>query len=158
MRLGRGASRRLPVGLLAVLCAAAIGVGCGGGGEEERTLPVSSLSGAKFVERADAICARGRERALRYQPSLPGGRTGASIAEAIDASVLPALRQVVDRIYALGVARSEHRQVEVFLTTLTDALDRAEGLEVPSFERLEPLLRRPGTLARRLSLEDCVYG
>ena len=145
---------------LAVFClmlgALAIGIGCGGG--DSQSLSASSLSKAEFVKRADAVCARGRERALRYQPSLPGGRTGASIAEAIDLSVLPALREVADSLYSLGAPGDERQGVEAFLVSFEDALGAAEDLEVPSFERLAPLLSRPGHLAHKAGLQSCVYG
>jgi hypothetical protein len=140
-----------------VLGALAIGSGCGGG-ENSRSLSASSLSKAEFIEQADAVCARGRERALRYQPSLPGGRTGASIARAIDLSVLPALREVADSLYSLGAPPDERQEVEGFLASFEDGLGAAEDLEVPSFERLAPLLSRPGHLARKAGLQSCVYG
>ena len=147
---------RFPAASLAVLCTMAIG--CGGGAKAERTLPVSSLSEAKFVERADAICAEGRERGLRYQPSLPSGQTGAAIAEAIDISVLPALRQAADALYRLGAPAGRHGKVEAFLASFEEALGKVEDLEVPSFERLEPLLGPSGDLALRAGLESCGYG
>jgi hypothetical protein len=153
---GFGRGRALAAFCL-VLGALAIGIGCGGG-EDSRSLSASSLGKAEFVKRADAVCARGRESALRYQPSLPGGRTGASIAKAIELSVLPALREVADRLYSLGAPSNERQGVEAFLASFEDALGAAEDLELPSFERLEPLLSRPGQLARKADLQSCVYG
>lgn len=141
-----------------MLCATGFGIGCGGATEAGRFLPVSSLSEAKFVERANSICAGGRERGLRYQPSLPSAQTGAAIARAIDVSVLPALRQVADALYKLGAPADRRGKVEAFLASFEEALGRAEDLEAPSFERLEPLLGRSGELALRAGLESCAYG
>lgn len=152
--------RLLPI-LFILLAAAAAGTsyaGCGGGGSEDRTVSTSSLTNAEFVKRADAICARGRLRALRYQPSASGGQTGAAVAAAIEAGVFPAIQAVIDKLYTLGAPAGQKARVEAFLTAFQQGVDEGEDLEVPSFERLGRVLAKPGELAHKSGLQDCIYG
>lgn len=158
---GRSATRRFSGVLLALLLSAtglaALLAGCGGG--EDRTVATTSLAKAEYVKRADAICARGRMRALRYQPSLGReGQTPAAAHTAIEVSVLPAIREVVDELYELGAPSGQKGQVEAFLAAFQEGVDEAEGLEVPTFDRLQRVLGRPGELALKAELRNCVFG
>lgn len=145
------------LGLLSVAVGlAAIWAGCG---DSSRTVTTSSLDKADFVKRADAICARGRLRSLGYRPAAAAGQSeGEAVTEAIETTVLPAMQRVVDDIYDLGAPQGEEARIEAFLAAFQQAVDEGEGLEVPSFERLEPLLAPPGELAQKSGLESCVYG
>jgi hypothetical protein len=140
--------------LLAASGAAAIIAGCG----SERPVPVSSLSRAQFIERADAICAEGRRRGLRYRPSLADGETGAAAARAIEVALLPAIGQVVDDLYAIGAPAAQRERMEAFLSELQRAVSEAESFEVPTFERLDRAFASSGKLALELGLRSCAYG
>lgn len=143
------------VAILAAAVAIAAAGGCGGGG---RTVAASSMSAAEYARRADAICAKGRLRGLRYQPGLAAGQTNKAASAAIEASVLPAVREVVDRLYALGAPSGRKAGIEAFLAAFQQAVDEGEQMEVPTFERLERVLAKPGGLAVKNGLTACAYG
>lgn len=131
--------------------------GCGGG--QDRTVSISSLSKAEYVQRADAICAKGRARALRYQPSLGReGRTAEALHKAIEAIILPAIQEVVDDLYELGAPQGEKGHTEAFLAAFQQGVDDGENLEVPTFGRLQRVLAPSGEKALKMGLQDCVYG
>ncbi|HSR95402.1 MAG TPA: hypothetical protein VLK56_11105, partial [Solirubrobacterales bacterium] len=60
----RTLTARLTTLLLATLATAALAAGCGGGEGSAASVTTSSLSKAQFVEKANAICDEGREKAL----------------------------------------------------------------------------------------------
>lgn len=149
----------LPARTLALLLVAAVAslfAGCSG--DDDRTVSTTSLDKAEYVERADAICAEGRLRALRYQPSAGGGQTAAAAQKAIDESVLPAVQEVVDELYELGAPGGQEEQIDAFLAAFQQGVDDGEDLEVPTFERFERVMAPAGKLARKAGLQDCIYG
>jgi len=151
---GRAPRRVLALGLVGA--GLAFFAGCGGGGD--RTVPASSLSKAAYAKRADEICAKGRLRALRYQPSPGGGQTAEAAHQAIEASVLPAIQEVVDELYELGAPGGQKGQIEAFLAAFQEDVDAGEALATPTFNRLQRTMAPSGKLARGAGLQDCVYG
>lgn len=142
-----------PIAAIVLLAA----TGCGDG-DSTATVTVSSVTPAQYAKRASAACAQGRLRGIRYQPSDSDKMTNAGLAAAIEANLLPALQEVIDQLYAMGAPAGKKPQIEAFLTAFQQALDEAEGLEAPSFERLEPVFKKEAELAQQLGLEPCVYG
>lgn len=132
-------------------------VGCGG--SDPPTVSASSLDRAQFVDRVEAICARGRLQGLRYQPPSDERQLKTEAqAERIEDDLLPAIQQVVDEIYAVGSPRGEEAKVERLLVAMQAAIDAANELPVPSLERVERLFIKPGKLAKQEGLEACIYG
>lgn len=150
--------KRLLVPLLVTVGIAVTATGCGSDGAA-RTVAASSLTRAEFAKRAEAICARGRLRGLRY-----GGPRGArqserdALAERIEVALLPAIQRAIDEIYALGAPLGEEDRVEALLIALQEAVGAGKELRVPSFERLEQLFAKSGRLARKEGLDSCAYG
>jgi hypothetical protein len=135
---------------------AALFIGCGG--QEDRTVSATSLTEAAYTKRANVICAQGRLRALRYQPSPAGEQTGEEASKAIENSVLPAIQEVVDELYELGAPSDQKGQIEAFLAAFQRGVDESEDLEVPTFDRLSRVLAPSGERARQAGLQDCIYG
>jgi hypothetical protein len=156
---------RLPHRQIFALALVALGVlvwgGCGGGGP---SLATSSMTDAAFAGRVEAICARGRERSLRFEPPPDAQAERDPLDErkaltaAIEATLLPALQEAIDEIYALGAPPQEKEQTEEFLEAMQQGVDEGEALEVPSVEEIEDSLARSGQLARKAGLESCIYG
>lgn len=147
---------RLVVALV-TLAAAAAAAGCGSG-DSDRTVATSSLGKAAFDQRAEAICADGRSRGLRFS-GLPAGGTSEreAMTRAVRQSLLPALQRVVDRLYSLGAPAGEEQQIEDFLAAFQGGVDAAEKLRVPTLLNVEAKLDPAGALAERAALEACVY-
>lgn len=146
--------RALSVSLIA-LALAALGAGCGGGGPAE--LAIASMSKSEFTDRVEAICADGRREALRYQPNSTDEAEEA-VAAVIEESVLPAITQAIDEIYALGAPTKEKKQAEAMLVSMEEAVERTEELKVPTVEEIEQLFAPSGRLARKAGLFSCAYG
>ncbi len=149
----------LLLALAASLCAVAAIAGCGGGDGEEQALASTTPAKSEYAKRAEAICAKGRMRALRYQPALGReGQTAAASAHAIEVSVLPAIQGVVDDLYALGAPAGERSKVEEFLAAFQEDVSEGEDLEVPTFERIQRVFATSGEMALKMGIPACVYG
>lgn len=142
---------------LVVLAIAAVGaLGCGGG--EEPTVPTSSMTKAAFVSKVDGICARGRLRGLRFEPASDHESERDAVTAAIEGTLLPSIQEVIDAIYALGAPPAEQASTEVLLSSMQQAVDKAEGLDTPTMESVENLLAPSGRPARKAGLRSCIYG
>ena len=132
--------------------------GCGGSSNADtQKVAATSISKQEFVARAEEICARGRLRGLRYEPVGDDESEREALASAIDATLLPALGEVVDEIYALGAPAGGRQRIEDLLNALQQAVDEAEEFDEPTLEQVEKLLAPPGALARKQGLEACVF-
>lgn len=145
--------RILALALLA--CSLVCWVGCG---DDARTLSTSSMTNAQFANQVETICARGRQRGLRFQPPRAAKSERDALTEAIEDNLLPSLQSVVDEIYALGAPRSKEASTEALLVALQKGIDRGEQLQAPTLESIEGLLAQSGKLARNDGLASCVYG
>jgi hypothetical protein len=128
-----------------------------GCGAETQTVATASISSDEFDQRAEAICARGRLRGLRYEPAEDQPEREA-LANGIETILLPALGEVVDEIYELGAPAGERRQTETFLVELRGGIDNSEELDAPTLERVEELLEPSAAIARKQGLSACAFG
>ena len=128
------------------LALALAGVGCGGGSRSE-TVPAAvtdALGHSAFVDRADRICSRGRERLIltgnRYFGDLPPGRdpSTAAVTAYAHRDAVPILRHQYGRLRELkppaGDARTVHRILDLAeqgirqLQTDPTLLNRGDGI------------------------------
>lgn len=132
--------------------------GCGGGGgSSTRTIATSSISEAAFAKRAEAICVRGRLRALRPSPAGAGQSERDAVSESIETTLLPGIQRVIDEIYALGAPAPEKGRIEAFLEALQQAVDEGEAADPPTVEGVERLLAGAGRAAERAGLKACAF-
>ena len=145
----------LAAALFAVAIAAIV-TGCGAG-KSDPTVPISSLGKAAFHRRAEAICAKGRARGLRFESPADDESESEALARAIERSLLPALQGVVDRLYGLGAPAGEEERIEHFLAALQHGVDAARNLPDPTLRNVAEKLDPAGALAERNGLRACVY-
>lgn len=153
-------SKALVVALAAFAAIAMIVAGCGGGGDS--TTDSSSLTKAEFLKQGNAVCAKGNkeieegfqefEKENGLQNKQP---TKAQLTEAIETIVLPAVRDQVEGIEALGAPSGEEAKVEA----ITDAAGEAaeEGEEDPASltsEKADPFAEA-NELANEYGLVKC---
>lgn len=148
---------RLVALAVVALAVIATGVGCGDGGSD-RALATSSLDEAAFDQRVEAICADGRSRGLRFS-GLPadGESEREALTVAVERSLLPALQEVVDRLYSLGAPAGEEEKVEDFFAALQQGVDAAGEMRVPTLRNVEAKLDPAGLRAERAGFAACIY-
>jgi hypothetical protein len=131
------------------------GVGCG---DDALTVPTSTMTRGEFVSQVEGICARGRRRSLRFEPSRDAQSERDALTAAINDTLLPSMQNVIDEIYALGAPRGEETRTEALLVALQKGVDEAKALDAPTLESVEDLLAPSGKLARKAGLQSCIYG
>lgn len=132
--------------------------GCGEDSEGSEAVTTSSITKAEYTDRLEEICARGRLQGLRFQPPEDGQTERDALTEAIESTLLPAIQTVTEEIYAVGAPSTAKQQTEAMLAAMQEAVDEAEELETPTLTKIEELLGRSGSLARKAGLESCIYG
>lgn len=142
---------------LIALTIGVIGAGCGGG-DNGPAIRTSSLDEAAYDRRAEAICADGRSRGLRFS-GLPtnGEIEREAMTRAIKRSLLPAFQRVIDQLYALGAPAGEEQQTGAFLSAFQHSVDAAKRIREPTLREVEAKLEPAGALAERDGLEACIY-
>jgi hypothetical protein len=171
------------LGALAIAAAVALGVaGCGGGssnstsaestgstttaagGGKQTKTHSPSLSKEEFVEKADAICTRGKTKGLeamgvyaKEHQGTAGQSKAEVIGEAVQKVFLPSVQSQVDQIRALGAPAGEEQEVEAILAALEEAVEEASQ-GAPSSARFAKSFASAGALAREYGLTACVYG
>lgn len=136
----------------------------GSGGDEPsadaKRVTGSSLSKAAFIKQGNEICRREGLRVLSYRPPKDKEMDeGEVVRESIKVAIVPAFRATVDEIYALGAPSGEVALIQAFLDSFTQAIDTIEARResIGSYKPIEKALQRPSRLARKASLEQCVY-
>jgi hypothetical protein len=153
-------SKALVVALAAFAAIAMIVAGCGGGGDS--TTESSSLTKAEFLEQGNSVCAKGNkeieegfeefEKENGLQDKQP---TKAQLTEAIETVVLPAVRDQVEGIEALGAPSGEEAKVEAITVAADEAVE--EGEEDPASltsEKADPFAEA-NELANEYGLVKC---
>lgn len=153
-------SKALVLALAAFAAIAMIVAGCGGGGDS--TTDSSSLTKAEFLKQGNAVCAKGNkeieegfeefEQENGLQNKQP---TKAQLTEAIETVVLPAVRDQVEGIEALGAPSGEEAKVEAITDAAGEAVE--EGEEDPaslSSEKADPFAEA-NELANEYGLVKC---
>jgi basic membrane lipoprotein Med (substrate-binding protein (PBP1-ABC) superfamily) len=153
-------SKPLVLALAAFAAITMIAAGCGGGGDS--TTDSSSLTKAEFLKQGNAVCAKGNkeieegfkdfEKENGLQNKQP---TEAQLTEAIETIVLPAVRDQVDGIEALGAPSGEEEKVESITDAASEAVD--EGEDDPASltsEKADPFAKA-NELANEYGLVKC---
>jgi hypothetical protein len=153
-------SKSLIALLVAVAAIAMIVAGCGGSSDSSES--TSSLTKAQFVKQGNAICAKGNkeiqegfeefEKEVGSQNKQP---TKAQLTEAIETIVLPAVRQQVEGVKALGAPSGEEAEVEAITDSAEEAVEKGE--EDPAAlttEKADPFAKA-NKLAREYGLTTC---
>jgi hypothetical protein len=156
-------SKPLVLALAAFAAITMIAAGCGGGGDS--TTDSSSLTKAEFLKQGNAVCAKGNkeieegfkdfEKENGLQNKQP---TEAQLTEAIETIVLPAVRDQVDGIEALGAPSGEEEKVESITDAASEAVD--EGEDDPASltsEKADPFAKA-NELANEYGLVKCGEG
>lgn len=151
---------RLTMLLVGATIFAAFGAGCGddgGAANVETTITTSSLSKAALVKKADAICDRGRRKALEYQTPNANFSEQESVALLIEESLAPAFRKVVDEVRALGAPAGDEGDIEAYLNAMTAATTGLEENPPPKFTGIEKAFKQSARLARAYGIPRCAY-
>ena len=139
---------KLWAALLIVLAAAAVIAGCGSSDDDSST--TASLTKAEFSKEANAICERGRQKAL--------ASTATTEAAVIEESTLPAIESSIEEVRALQVPQEVETQIKVLLDSMEAAADEVESKSVSTLGELEATFEKSGNLARESGLSRCAYG
>lgn len=113
--------------MAAVLAAALVAAGCGGGGSDISTV---SLTKPQYLKKADAICEEDyahRTASLVRDESKIRGMSTAEEEEVVVNIVLPTYRRDVAELTQLGVPKGHEAEVEKVLSTFEETLDRVEA-------------------------------
>ncbi len=157
---------------LAILAAALLGTGCGDddssakNGDTEIVVEAGSLSKPQFIEKADEICRKGRERfeaeiekLLQGAPELttPSQQENA-VKAVLEGSYIPNWEKQLDEISSLGAPSKDKEEVEAILEAIVVALEKAGqhpvafvGAETYDFQPF----REPIRLARAYGMKTC---
>lgn len=119
------------VGALAI---AMILAGCGGSSGDDEGTASAPIGKAEFIRQADALCTKGGEEteaefvSYAKEKKVAKGKAlnQAQSEEVIQDIVVPALRQQVSDLRALGVPTEDQAQVNGFLDEIEVVLDKAE--------------------------------
>jgi hypothetical protein len=145
--------------LVAIVTTLLLATGCGGSGSSEVTVQTGSLSKAKFIEKADAICKAARTEFLakytRFAESHKAELTDpkqqeAFLSEVLESVLGPNVEGEVKRISELGAPSNYAPEVATFLNALERRLDEAHanpsGLTATptTFKKAEDAARRAG--------------
>jgi hypothetical protein len=147
--------------LIVVLLTGAMAVAVAGCGDDTSadSSGEASLTKAGFVKQADRICQSSRTRILQSEDS---GRPDMSEAEIVSSTIedawLPVLQDMVDRVRDLRAPEGDERKVEELLDAMQDAIDTAEGQQIPSLARFEQIFAPSGSMARNYGVSGCAFG
>jgi hypothetical protein len=124
--------------LLLLAALAALPLSCGGGSGEE-TIPAGTISKARFLKQANAICARGTEEAQtlddaaweKYEPDRT--TTDEAVLNKVSLALLPAREQELRRLRAIGLPKGDEAYVDKMLAAADEGFE--EGKEDPAVLR-----------------------
>jgi hypothetical protein len=152
---------------IAAIVAIAIGVaGCGGGGDDGSEISTSSLSKAEFTRKAEAICVKGQKQVernfgafakktdfnLRQVSQNP---TKAQVNGLVNSVLIPAIKQEIAAIRALGAPQGDEDQIEAMLEANEEGIATAEDLPREVLEKTEVAFGVASRLAKEYGLALC---
>jgi len=149
------------IALLAALAAISmIVVGCGGGGDSSSDS--ASISKARFVKQADAICEKGtKENQAEFEEfakenglSEKKEPTKAQQEEAVTEIVAPGVQKQIEEIDALGAPEGDEKQVEAIVAAVEDGVEEIEDDPAALTEGENPLAKG-SKLAKEYGLQAC---
>ena len=117
----------LLVGALALLL---VGVGCGGSSGGETT---ASISKSEFVEQANVVCERGREKlhsdflVFSKEKNDNPNPSSAEYAEYVTRIIAPDMKQeIIAKIRNLGSPKGDEESVDAMLAAVEEGVRKAE--------------------------------
>jgi hypothetical protein len=156
------ACRLLSAAVLALLLAA-VAAGCGGSGGDEVTVLTGSLSKAKFIEKADAICKAARTEFLAkftrfaeaHKAELIDQKAKDSfVSEVLESLLAPNIEGQVRQISQLGAPHGYAAEVATFLDALEERVE--EGRDDPGGLLATPTpFKRAEDTARKIGMYGC---
>lgn len=149
---------RSMIALIAALAAAALAVGCGGGGS-------STLSKAEFAKQGNAACSKEREgtveevTAYLEQHSSEGTSPPVIYAGMVKAVLLPAIESELEALEALDPPEAQAKSVAKFTEMERAEIEEVKGLDhVASVEAVEAHFIPSAKLARANGISNCANG
>ena len=161
--------RQLALALLGAAAIATAAPGCGDAEDssaEPASIETSSISKQRFIQEAEAICARANRWLLKNlseyaadKKAKGSGRAQAELlSDAMKAVGLPRVEATIRDIQSLGAPAGDEAQLEAFLTQLqqeTDALQAQPQLSMKAV--FVEGFAASGQLARDYGLDACAY-
>lgn len=147
--------------LIGVLAIAAIGAGCGGGGESDATAG-DQQSRPVFLKKGNAVCLRNWEEVkddFNKFLKAHGGSKAAfadidSITEYVDTVVIPNKEQLLDELRELGAPSGDEEKVDAIIAAYEEGIDVAE--EDPERAAVgEGVFWYAADLAKKYQLRNC---
>lgn len=161
---------RLTLLPLVAMVIAALVAGCGGGGDNSEsagssagsatTVSTSSLTKAQFVQKANAVCERGRQKFLNYRyPSNPP-TSERPFSEAVKVSIAPDLQEVVDGIRDLGAPQGDEPEIEAYLSAMQQGIDTImeDHASLKTLPEVEASFLASAKLAHEYGAHLCGFG
>ena len=146
--------------LIGVLAIAAVGAGCGGGGESDAT--AGEQSKPIYLKKANAVCLRNLEEVKADHTEFVnahGGEEAAfddidSMTEYVDTVVIPNKEQLLDELRELGLPSGEEEKAEAILAAYEEGIEVAE--EDPERATVgEGVFLYAAKLAQQYELRNC---
>jgi hypothetical protein len=139
--------------------------GCGGGSDGGE-ISTSSLSKAEFIKRADAICAKGQQQVERNfgayakktnlnVQQVTKNPTKQQVDGLVHSVLLPAIKQEVTQIRALGAPRGDEDKIEAMLAAVEEGIETAEDLPRTVLEKTDVAFGVSSRLAKEYGLVAC---
>lgn len=141
----------IAVGIVAI---AALGVGCGGSGDESATGSEAAvhIPKAQFVKKAESLCVDRRKERLAAaeesynkkvraaDPTAGTERFQELAEEVLTESILPSLRKQQEDLEALGTPAADEAKIEKMMQSLEQGIDELEqdGFEKLNYNQLDP--------------------
>ena len=152
--------------LAALLAGLLLAAGCGGSSGssgDEITVETGSLSKAKFIAKADAICEGARTEFLQKYTSFVEAHKAdlgdkqkeeALLGEMLETILGPNLEGQIKQISHLGAPKDYAPQVEAFLSALQQRIDEAQGNPVELTATATPF-KKAEDAARKAGMNGC---
>jgi hypothetical protein len=143
----------LVASLTSVLVLALMLAGCGGSDDSTEQVAQDKVV---FLEKADAICAKGNQRvetaneeAFGDEPAKP-----AEVEQFVQAELVPAVQAQVNQIRALPMPSGDEEEVEEMLDAAQSDIDKAKSEPNLAVEN-KPLFVDANALASDYGLTEC---
>jgi len=160
---------RLVAPLIVMLAIAVVGVGCGDDEESSGAEgSASSLSEAEYVERANAVCSRSKQRLLKemgeFTPTRvkenPGKITPAAttFAESFRVVGLPAIERHVEELRGLGLPSDDEDDADAVVVAMERAVRAAKQDPPISDAAFLQQFNASAELARDYGIGACAFG
>lgn len=167
---------RAGVTLCACLVLAVAAFGCGdddSAGEADRSgsdgtsvkpIETASLTKAKYLKRANAICGKVEpeilSKASNYSEkhaSLAAESEEELIAAMSDSVLVGTMQKAIDGLRRLGAPRGNEEQIEAIVVAMQEENDSAAASRITSYSQFGREFTGSGRLAEQYGLDFCIY-